>query len=470
MNEPEASTQPGPGPDRNLVVAVICMGSFLTPLSMASVTMAIPAMAESLAADAVSVSLLPTLFLLSNVTFMLPFAKLADNIGRKRVYAMGIAIIGSASLVAFWAPNIEWILFLRFVQGAGSAMIFGTSLAIITAVFPANKRGLPLGLNTAAVYIGLTVAPALGGMITDNLGWRSVFLLPVPLVLLLLAVIGTRLTGEWRHERHSAFDWAGSAIFAGWAIALVAGLKSLPGWPGALMLLLAAALLSLFVLQQSRNPEPLIRIQLFRENRLFSFSLATASLMYASTYSLAFLLSLYLQYARGLSALEAGQVVLVQALAMALLAPFAGRLSDTVEPRILSTLGCLLCAAAFAMLARLDFHTGLIYVCASQFIMGIGFGLFSTPNNNAVMSAVPATEIGVASATVNLARVSGNLVGISLVNLLVHQLLGNQVITAAQYPALLSTVNLAMTASLCMALLASLFSVRRGLMPGQQDS
>ncbi len=156
--------------DRYLVVAVICLGSFLSPLSMASVTMAIPAMADALSADAVSVSLLPTLFLLSNVMFMLPAAKVADNIGRKRVFAAGIALNACASLMAYWAPSIEWVLALRFAQGAGSAMVFSTSLAIITSVFPASERGLPLGLNTAAVYIGLTVAPALGGLMTDALG------------------------------------------------------------------------------------------------------------------------------------------------------------------------------------------------------------------------------------------------------------------------------------------------------------
>ncbi len=460
-------TEPVTARDRYLVVAVICLGSFLSPLSMASVTMAIPAMAEALSADAVSVSLLPTLFLLSNVMFMLPAAKVADNIGRKRVFATGVALNACASLLAYWAPTIEWVLALRFAQGAGSAMVFSTSLAIITSVFPASERGLPLGLNTAAVYIGLTVAPALGGLITDTLGWRWVFLLPVPAATLLLTVVAVGLRGEWRHTRRSAFDWSGAAIFACWSVALVVGLKGLPEPAGFIAVALAAGFFTLFIVQQSRHPEPLIRVQMFRENKLFSFSLATSALMYASTYSLAFLLSLYLQYARGLEALEAGQVILVQAMTMAVIAPFAGRLSDRIEPRLLSTAGCLCCSAAFVMLSRVGFDTPVTYIVISQCFMGIGFGLFSTPNNNAVMGAVPSEDVGVASASVNLARVSGNLVGISLVNLLVQQLLGNEVITADKYPALLQTVRLAMMASVTMTLLASVFSLRRGQMPGR---
>jgi EmrB/QacA subfamily drug resistance transporter len=452
----------GASPDRNLVVAIICLGSFLSPMSMASFTVAIPAMAAELRADAVSVSLLPTVFLLSSVALMLPCAKLADNLGRKRVYTLGIALNACASLAAFAAPDVEWILLLRFIQGAGSAMIFSTSLAIITAVFPASERGLPMGLNTAAVYLGLTVAPALGGLITDSFGWRAVFLLPVPFSAMLLAVISSRMPGEWRHERYSPFDWTGAIIFASWSVALVVGLTGLPAWPGVLALLLSLCLFALFIWQQSHHGEPLIRVQLFRENRVFSFSLATAWLMYASTYSLTFLLSLYLQYVRGLTALEAGQVILVQAIAMAMLAPVAGRLSDSVQPRILCTLGCLCCAAGFALLSRVDFDTPTSYIVTSQFIMGIGFGLFSTPNNNAVMSAVHSRDIGVASATVNLARVSGNLVGISLVNLLVQQLLGDRAIEADHYPALLTTVNVAMTFSLGLALVASVVSASRG--------
>ena len=151
----------------------------------------------------------------------------------------------------------------------------------------------------------------------------------------------------------------------------------------------------------------------------------------------------------------------------ATLSPLAGRLSDRIEPRLLSTAGCLCCAAAFVMLSRVGFDTPVTYIAISQCFMGIGFGLFSTPNNNAVMGAVPGEDVGVASASVNLARVSGNLVGISLVNLLVQQLLGNEVITTAQYPALLQTVRLAMMASVGMTLLASVFSLRRGQMPGR---
>lgn len=447
---------------RNLALFVVCMGSCLSPLCLASVNVAIPSMARALNADAVLVSWMPTVFLLSNVALMLPFGKLADNFGRKRIYATGLAINASASLGAFLSPSVEWILFFRFIQGAGSAMSFGTGMAIITSVFPADKRGLPLGLNTASVYIGLTIAPALGGLVTETFGWRAVFFMPVPLAALLITTIAVFLKGDWRRDRYSPFDWTGTVIFAGWTLALVVGLTGLPQWPNVLTLLLAFCLLGLFVWHQSRNPEPLIRVQMFRESRLFSCSLATASLMYASTYPLTFLLSLYLQYIRGLSPLESGQVILVQAMAMAFLAPFAGKLSDRIEPRLISTMGCLSVATGFALLSQLDFHTAPSYISTVLFSIGIGFGLFSAPNHNAVMSAVDPQEMGVASATINLARVSGNLVGISLINLLVHLLLGNTAITPESYDQLLATVNIALSLACGFVLTAAFISAARG--------
>jgi MFS family permease len=335
-------------------------------------------------------------------------------------------------------------------------------MAIITSVFPARERGLPLGLNTASVYIGLTIAPLLGGLVTEAFGWRSVFLLPAPFAGALLIMIYFFLRMDWRAQKRTRFDWVGTCIFAAWTLSLVVGLTGLPDLPNVISLIVAAMLLLLFVRQQSSSPQPLIRMALFTESRLFSLSLASASLMYAATYPLNFVMSLYLQYIRGLSPLESGQLIMVQAIAMALLAPFSGKLSDSVQPRIISTLGCIGVAVGFILLSQLDFDTATTYVSASLCCIGIGFGLFSAPNNNALMSSVPHNDIGVAAATISLARVSGNLVGISLINLLVHLLLGSAQITEENYPQLLATIRYALSLAAVFVIVAMTLSASRG--------
>jgi len=438
------------------------MGSGLSPLCLDSVNVAIPSMASSLQSDAALISWMPTIFLLSTIALMLPFGKLADSVGRKRIYTLGLAINASASLGAFFSDAIEWILFFRLIQGVGSAMTFGTGIAIITAVFPSHERGLPLGLNTASVYIGLTIAPALGGLLTEAFSWRAVFLIPVPLTLLLLTVIGCYLKGDWRTEQDSSFDWLGTLIFAGWAVAFVVGLTGLPKWPNVFTLFFSVSLFTLFIWHQARHSAPLIRVQIFRESRLFSFSLAAAALMYAATYPLAFLLSLYLQYVRGLGPLESGQVILVQAMAMAILAPFAGKLSDLIEPRVISTTGCISVVTGFVLLSQLSVYTEPGYISTALLFIGVGFGLFSAPNHNSIMSAVSRNEMGVASATINMARVSGSLIGVSLLNLLINLRLGDSPMSQVETGKLLSVVTLALTVSLGFVICASLLSAARG--------
>lgn len=288
------------------------------------------------------------------------------------------------------------------------------------------------------------------------------FVFQVPLVVLLLALIKWRLPGEWKNPRHSSFDWRGTGIFALASTCLVLGLSYLPDPLGIVLLSIALAAMLLFVLQQSRHTEPLIRIQMFRESRVFSMSLSTALLMYASVYPLTFLLSLYLQYIQGFSPAHAGQIILVQALAMAILAPLAGRMSDKVQPRYIATLGCAIVTIGFFALSRLTMDTSVTYISISLVLVGIGFGLFSTPNNNAIMGAVHSSELGVASASMNLARTIGNLLGMSMVNFLVHVFLGDAQFVPEQYPALLHTIEIALNLALGCVVLACVLSALRG--------
>jgi EmrB/QacA subfamily drug resistance transporter len=441
---------------------IVCLGSIIGPLGMASVNIAIPDLAADLQANAQMVSWLPTLFILSSVMFMLPASKLADNFGRKRIYAYGLALNAFSSFMCGLGTSIEWVLFWRFVQGGASAMIFGTGVAIITSVTPSHKRGAALGIAAACIYIGLTVAPAVGGWLTELWGWRSVFLFQVPIVIALLVLIKMRLSGEWKNEEKTRYDWWGTGIFAVFSCSLVYGLSILPSVLGALMLGLSAISMASFIVHQSRSRRPLIRVQMFRESRVFSMSLTTSLLMYASNFPLVFLMSLYLQYVKELSPSEAGQVILVQALSMAIMAPLSGKLADRFQPRLVATLGCVIVACGLLVLSLMNTQTSVMHIAGSLLLIGIGFGLFSTPNNNAIMSATKSHEVGVASASMNLSRTIGNLFGMSLVNLMVHFYLGDAQFTQEQNPALIQTVEMALYMSLAFVVVACAISAFRG--------
>ncbi|WP_371195511.1 MFS transporter [Glaciecola sp. SC05] len=440
----------------------VCVGYLIAPMGMAAVNVAIPTLAADLQANAIKVGWLPTLYILANVAFMLPFGKLADNYGRKRIYVLGLILNALAAGMCAIASNIDWILFWRFVQGASGAMIFGTGVAIITSVTPSHKRGSALGTVAACVYVGLTLAPAVGGWLTEWLGWRSVFYFQIPLVIGLLVFIKLKLHGEWKNDKHSRFDWIGSGIFLSFSCSLVYGLSKLPSLLGICLLLISMLSLLGFIVHQSRDKQPLIRVQMFRESRVFSLSLSTSFLMYGSNFAILFLLSLYLQYIKGFNPAYAGQILLMQALCMAIMAPIAGKLSDRFQPRIIATLGCVIVTFGFVFLNQLNTETSALYIGSSLAIVGIGFGLFSTPNNNAIMSSVKEQEVGVASASMNLARTIGNLVGMSIVNLMMHYYLGDATFTAETNPELMSTISLALMMSLSFVIAACFISSLRG--------
>jgi len=454
---------------RWVALIVVCIGSFLTPLSLSSVHIATPAIAEALHANAIWVGWIPAAFILSNVVSILPAGRCADILGRKLVYATGICCLGLASISASLAPSIEWLIFSRVLQGLASSMVFACSLAIVSSVFNRGQRGMALGCTAACIYLGLTGGPLIGGWLTEAYGWRSVFLFPVPLVLACLVMIATKLKGEWFGVPGQKLDWVGSSLFAMGAITLFLGISNLPSVGAFILLLLSIFSFWMFIKQQEHTAYPLVRLKRMWRNRMFSRSLLTSIMMYGANYSLIFLLSLYLQYIQGMSATDTGQLMMLQALTMAIVAPIAGRLSDRYEPRLVASLGCAVVAAGLGILQWIDFVIPGFLVPTALVTIGLGFGLFSTPNTSAAMGAVPEDRLGVASALLGLARVLGNMLGTALLLLMMHLYIGDAKIDVSQYPALLTVTKISLAFSLMLAVCGSYISLSRGKVAAEYD-
>ncbi len=447
---------------RWLALASICIATFLVPLSMSAVNIALPAMAEALQADAVLLSWVPTSNLLGSMMLMLPAARVADIVGRKKVYLVGVLMFCITSLMVIWIDTIEWLLVSRFLQGLASAMVFGTGMAIVTSVFANAKRGTALGLTATSVYLGLSCGPMIGGWLTEVIGWRSVFWAPVPFALISVVLVILNVKGDYKAEGKQKLDWLGSCLFALWISAFFFGLSGLPD-PGYLIsLLIGIGLFFLFLRQQANAPYPLIRLKALANNKVFSRSILSSLFMYGAHYPVLFLMSLYLQYLQGMSPSESGQLILIQALTMACLAPFAGRLSDRYEPRIIATLGCLLYGAGFGLLLFINAATSQAYIILALLLLGMGFGLFSTPNNNAAMGSVPADRLSIGSALLNLARTMGNMFSMTLVVMLVNLVMGSAEITPEQYPDLLRVIKVSFALAFAYTLVAAHASYSRG--------
>lgn len=445
-----------------LALASICIATFLVPLSMSALNLALPAMSKELNADAVLVSWVPTINLWGSMVLMLPAGKIADMVGRKQVYLIGVLFFSLASLLVLVINTIEWVLIIRVLQGFASAAIFATAVAIVSTLFSEKNRGMALGLTSTSVYLGLTCGPLIGGWLTEVAGWRSVFWAPVPITLVAMLFVIAYVRSDRKQQAAGRLDWLGSVLFAGWTTAFFLGLSGLPDPAYIGLVVVGLVLLFLFLRQQGQSPHPLVRLKAVANNRIFSRSLMASLFMYGAHYPVLFLLSLYLQYIQGMSPSESGQLILLQALIMALLAPFAGRLSDRYQPRLIASVGCLVYGLGFALLMFIGKGTSPSYIAVALIILGVGFGLFSSPNTNAALSSVPSDRLSIASALMNLARTLGNMFSMAVVVLLFNMLLGNQAIEPESYDQLLSVIRYSLLLACGYTLVAAYNSYMRG--------
>ncbi|MCJ2540877.1 MAG: MFS transporter, partial [Candidatus Thermoplasmatota archaeon] len=288
------------------------MASFLTPFMGSAVNIALPSIGQEFDMDAVLLSWVATGYLLAAAMFLIPFGRLADLIGRKKVFLWGMAVITILTVALGLSASGWMVVILRFIQGIGAAMIFGTGLALLTAVYPKEKRGMVLGINVAAVYMGLSMGPFLGGLITEQLGWRWVFFVIAPMGLLVIGIVLWRVKGDLAGSKGERFDIQGAVLYSLAITLVLLGFSTLPGRGG--MALIAAGALAglLFLFWGSWASSPVLDVNMFRDNRVFAYSNLAALIHYSATFAIAFLLSLYLQYVRGMSPQEAGTVILVQ--------------------------------------------------------------------------------------------------------------------------------------------------------------
>lgn len=393
--------------------------SFVTPFTGSAVTVAVPAIARDLGLDTVSVGWVLTSYLLAAAAALVPIGRLADLHGRKRTFALGLVAFGLTSLGCGLAPTGTALIAARVGQGLSAAMLFGTSLAIVTSVVPPARRGHALGLTTASVYVGLSVGPTLGGAMTSAFGWRSIYLAVALLAVSTAALVWTRLPGEWRGATGERFDAVGAVIYCAALAGTLIGLTRLPsvaGWTvfGAGLFGLAA-----FVAWERQPAHPLLDVSLLGRNRVFALSNLAALINYSATSAVAFFLSLYLQQVRGLSPGAAGVVLASQPVLQAVVSPWAGRLSDRVEPRLVASGGMALIVAGLALFAMMPAAAPVPLVAFCLAVLGVGFGLFSSPNTNAVMGSVEPRFYGVASATLATMRLSGQTLSMATAVLLV---------------------------------------------------
>lgn len=456
---------------KRTVLIIAGISSFLIPFMGSSINIALPSISKEFRIDAVLLSWVPTGFLLSSAMFLLPFGRIADIYGRKKIFFIGMIVYSCGSLISAIAMSGLMLIACRVIQGIGSSMIFVTSMAIVTSVFPREERGSAFGITVGAVYTGLSLGPFLGGILTQQLGWRSIFYVNVPLGVIVIILVLWRLKEEWAEARGERFDLTGSILYAFALLFIIYGLSRLPSALGFGFLVAGGIGLFIFFIVESRSDSPILNVQVFMHNPVFTFSSLAALIHYSATFGVTFLMSLYLQYIKGLSAQNAGMILICQPIMMALFSPLAGRLSDRIEPRIIASFGMAFTCLAIYLLSFVGDNTGLVYIVCNLLMLGFGFALFSSPNTNAIMSSVEKRFLGIASGTLATMRTVGQMLSMGLVMMILSIIIGKMRITPDLYPLFLKSAKIALVINGSLCFIGIFSSLARGkVRPGNRKS
>ena len=407
-------------------LASVATGTLVTVADMGEVNVAMPTIADEFGSNLSTVQWLATGHLVATSALLMPMGRLSDMIGRKRVYLWGLMIFTLGSLLAAFAPNLTALIMFRILQGMGVGLVHGNQMAIMTSIFPAEERGKALGMHMTLVGSALIIGPAIGGMMIDAFGWRSVFLLNLPLgILCTLAPFLILDEGSITQTRVKAklgdFDFVGSFLSSAVLVLMVIGLANpfgLPFQTAALLIVLCVLTLGVFVLWETRTATPMLDMTLFKIS-IFSIGVSARSLSFVVAAPVLFLMPFFLQGVQGYSAGQTGLIMMTIAVGMVVMGPIAGRFSDRFGPRPFTVGGALISMTGLLILSQVDRDTPLLLIMLAIMFQSSGMGTFTAPNASSILSGAPRRAYGVVSGFVQLIRTGSTVTGIAVATLII---------------------------------------------------
>jgi len=394
--------------ERKIVFLILCWASFTVTFMGSALNLALPLIGAEMNLNKIGMGWISSAFLIPTAILQVPLAKLGDMFGRKRVFAGGIMLMGTAGLCnAFITSSFKHIISFQILSGTGAAMVFGTNMAILTSAFPPEKRGKVMGALTSAVYLAIAVGPFFGGMLAHHFGWRSLFLI-TGISLPILSVCAMKLMkDEYKSAHRGTFDFVGAVIYGLAVFGLIFGFSNLPQAVAFAYVGLGILLLLVFISYELKKEYPVFNVRMFSGNKVLGLSAFTAFISYASTAAIAFMLSLYLQTLRNFDAALAGLVLISQAIVQSIVSMYSGRQADKKDPAFLATIGMVFTTLGLMGLAFIGEQTPIWLIVGFLVMLGLGFGLFASPNTKIIMGSVDKKFLGQASATIGTVRLTG---------------------------------------------------------------
>ena len=441
---------------KNLILLICTILSFFSVFAVNAVMVVIPSIASEFHMSNIVQNWVTIIFLLVVAVISVPAGQISGKYGLKKVTIFSIIFFIIISIVNVLVTSAEEFLVCRLLLGISLALLNVTSMAMVVSAFRPEERGKALGINITGVYIGLSLSPVLGGILNYQLGWRSVILFGVPFLFVILVLLLTKIDDEWITFENIPIDIKGAISYGIGMVLFMYGFTILNKPLGVILTILGIVVLIVFGLIELRQDNPLFDIRFFKNRKFLSSNFASLC-AYLATFAVTTILNYHLQYIKGFDSQSSGIILLVAPLCQVVLAPIAGRLSDKYVPQILAAIGMGLGTISLLLFSFLNTETPLEFLIISMIIYGVGFGLFSPPNTNVIMSSVPPKNTSVASAAVATMRTVGQAMSMGILTLVFAFVMGNVPIVEQYYPLLISSCNI--TCLICVVLcIASVFA------------
>ena len=457
------------------ILAAAMITSFMTTFMSSALNLSVPALESYFGVSAAAIGWIISSYTIAVAAMSLPFGKVADVTGRRRIFLTGIAGFGILSVICIFAPNIGILITLRALMGCCGGMIFSTNNAILISSYPPEMRGKVLGYSVAATYTGLTAGPVAGGILNSTLGWRSIFAVSVIVSVAAFTAAFTAPSaseGSGPDEHLSGqsglagFDLTGSLLYITGIFASLYGMTNLDkGITSALILAAGAVAVIAFFMHEDRceasGGNPVMRVTMFRNSRTFTFSNLAALLNYGATFAISYTISIYLQVILGFPSSKAGLLLITMPAIQALFSPVTGSLSDKVRPSVLASSGMGLCAFTLLLFSRIGQNTSLLYIMTALCITGLGFALFSSPNTNAILSCVDKADYGVANSIIATMRTYRQSSGMAILSVITSLVLGTGTRESSSPADIISMMHTAFLVFAGLCVIGLFFSLAR---------
>lgn len=443
------------------VIIISFIASFIAAFISAAPAVALPQLANEFNLNNIMQNWVINIFLFTVAITAVPLGKFSGKNGIKKTLNLGLILFLIGTIITTFANSYLTLLIFRAIQAIGTAMIYNTQTSIVVLAVEEKNRGKALGIIISGVYIGLAIAPFISGILTYNFGWRTIFYFTIPFTLIALFLSLYKVKDEWNMYENETYDKLGSILYIIGIFFFIYGFTILNQTKGILFTIIGIIFLLGFIITDLRIKYPIFNLRLFK-NKRFSSSNIASLISYIATFVVTYILNYHFQYILNLDSQTTGIFLIVTPVIMAIISPFSGKISDKIDSQKLAAIGMVFVTIAMFILIFLNKSTPLWIIFIAMALQGLGYGIFSSPNTNMIMSSVPPEETPSASVSITVMRVIGQTMSLAMLTIIFAIIMGDVPIIPKYFNLLTKSSQIACIIStiLCfIAVIASLVGI-----------